>query len=216
VRVDLAHEVPAVFRRPRPQGVELVRVKRPLVIAASLPLAAAAGVASASIVTAGAPADLPPLGQEPALAVRDALGAPVADPRGGPPWAVRILDDATGSRCIEVGRVAGTAFGPADAAGRVLDTAPLVTGSCTDRGREPLQVALAQYAATAGDGARSVLFGIADASVAAVEIVTAKSTRKVVLDGSRTFVVIRDGLSGEGSWKVVVTLNDATSRTYRL
>jgi hypothetical protein len=193
-----------------------VRVKRNLAIVASLPLAAAAGVASASVVTAGAPAGLPPLGRDPARAVSQALGAPVADPRRGPPWAVRILADPAGSRCIEVGRVAGAAFGPADAAGRVVDTAPLVTGSCTDPGREPLQVALAQYADAAGDGPRSVLFGVADASVASVQIVSAQGTRKVALDASRTFVVIRDGLSGEGSWSVVVTLRDATSRTYRL
>jgi hypothetical protein len=185
-----------------------------LAVAAAVPLAAVAGVASASLVTGGARTELPPDGRDPPPAVSEARGSPVADPRGGPPWAVRILGDGAGARCIEVGRVAGRAFGPADAAGRVLDTKPLVTGSCAAPGRDPLQVALAQY--LAGSTPRSVLFGVAEASVASVAVVAPGPPREVALDASRTFVVIRDGPSRRGGWKVVVTMDDRSSRIYRL
>lgn len=192
---------------------------RRLRLAVALLAAAAAGIAGASVVSAGTSAPpLPPVPDPALAAIADPgqTGATVADPRGGPPWAVRISASATGLRCVTVGRTDGRAFGPVTASGDILDTGPAASGSCADADTEPLQVALAHYADTAGTGPRTVLFGVADASVQSVEVAAPAGVGPVVLDDRRTFVVVSERLALDEPWLVVATLSDGTQRNYPL
>lgn len=186
---------------------------RRLLITAAMLVMAAAGIASASVVSAGWAEPVTPDATE-AIDELAQIGETVPDPRGGPPWAVRISTTPAGRRCVTVGRTDGRSFGPVDAAGAILATRPAFSGSCADPADEPLHVALARYAAS-GDGARSVLFGVADASVVAVTVTEPGEIEPVAPDRHRTFVVVREGLSRSENWTVMATLNDGTVRTYR-
>jgi hypothetical protein len=187
-----------------------------LKIAAALVVAVVAGVAAGSVVSAGTAAEQPSAGRDELPAGKIETGARVADPRGGRPWAVRIFDGDRSPRCIAVGRTDGQAFGPADASGAIHDTGAVASGSCADPSEEPLQLARASFADSAGSGPRSVLFGVADASVATVAVVAAAGRRPVRLDASRTFLVVSVGLQRAGSTTVEVRLSDGTLRTYQL
>jgi hypothetical protein len=189
---------------------------RPTALAACVLLAAAAGIASASLVSPGSAAEQPAGGRDelPAQSIR--TGAGVADPRGGPSWAVRVYDGDSALRCIVAGRTDGTAFGPVDAAGRVRDTGAVASGSCADPLEEPLQLGLADYEDTAGTGPRRVLFGIAAADVTRVVLVAAGVRRSIALDARRTFVVPSDERSDLEDVTVTITLSDGSLRAYRL
>jgi hypothetical protein len=188
-------------------------MRRLALIAATL-LAVVGGVASASVVTGatggGAPGDVTP--EE--TAVSDVRGVATADPRGGPPWAVRVLDGDSDRRCITVGRTDGRRFGPADASGRIIDTDAIITGACADPATDPLQLAVAGYGDSGGQGPRSVLFGIAAANVRSVLVTGPGGSRLVSPDGERTFVLVAEGDLPATVWTVTATLSDATTRTY--
>jgi hypothetical protein len=189
-------------------------VRRRISIALALALAVLAGIVSASIVSPGAAAPpLPARDELPAGSVVE--GSPVADPEGGPPWAVRVLDGDTSFRCIVAGRVEGTAFGPVDVSGQVTDTGTVTRGSCADPQADPAQVALARYADSAGAGARSVLFGIVSNDVTTATVVAPGAQGPVELDAARTFIVVSNGLTPAGASTVEVTLTDGTRRFYR-
>jgi hypothetical protein len=177
----------------------------------------AAGVAGASAVSAVTSA--PPLPPSPEPAVSAALGQTgetVPDPRGGPPWAVRVSTAASGARCVTVGRTDGQALGPVDAAGRILDTGLSATGSCANAAGDPLQVALARYADSAGTGPRTVLFGVADARVERIVVAEPEGIGPVALDDKRTFVVVSEQLARDEAWRIIATLSDGTQRSYPL
>ena len=188
---------------------------RRLLITAAMLVMAAAGIASASVVSAGWAEPVAPDATE-AIDELAQIGETVPDPRGGPPWAVRISTTPTARRCVTVGRTDGRSFGPVDAAGAILATPPSFSGSCADPADEPLQVALARYAASGDGGPRSVLFGVADASVVGVTVTEPGEIEPVAPDRHNTFVVVREGLSRGENWTVIATLNDGTERTYRL
>lgn len=190
-------------------------MRRRISIALAVLLAVVAGIASASLVSPGAASE-PLLARDelPAGSVED--GDPVADPLGGPPWAVRVLDGNTSVRCIVAGRVEGTAFGPVDASGHVEDSGVVPRGSCDDPQAGPAQVVLARYAGTTATPSRSVLFGIVSADVTSVEAIAPGATGPVQVDAARTFIVVSDGLTPVGECTVEVTLTDGTTRSYRL
>ena len=189
---------------------------RKLSISAAVLVAVVAGIASASLVTAGTASEPLPGGRDELPAGTMQTGAPVADPNGGAPWAVRIYDGDSSVRCIVAGRTDGEAFGPVDAAGRIHDTGAVASGGCADQADEPLQLALARFPDTAGTGARSVLFGVAGAKVARVELVEAGARRPVDLDALRTFAIVSAGLAKQGAAEIVITMSDGSSQTYRL
>lgn len=188
---------------------------RRLVIATAMLITMAVGVAGASIVS-GASAEPSTPGTAEPPAGPGHVGETVPDPRGGPPWAVRMRTTPAGQRCMTVGRTDGRAFGPVDARGRILDTGPSFSGSCAASESEPLQVALARYADTAGSGPRSVLFGVADARVVSVEVAQPGGIEPITPDRYHTFVVVREGLARDELWTVIATLRDGTQRTYPL
>ncbi len=189
---------------------------RRLGIAVAIVLATLAGVASASVVTSAiGPGSAEGPVQPEEHAASEMRGQPVADPDGGARWAVRILDAGSDRRCMTVGRTDGTAFGPVDASGRVVDTAATIAGSCADPAAEPLQLAIARYAATAGQGARSVLFAIADPAVRSVQVTAPDGPRLVTPDSARSLVVVSKGLASAGGWTVSAAMRDGTVRIYR-
>jgi hypothetical protein len=192
----------------------MTRGRHPFAVATIL--TAAAGVASASAFRVGAYEPPLPDPVEPFGAPPGQIGETVADPAGGPPWAVRITPTPAGKRCITVGRTDGVAFGPVNAAGEIVGTGPSFSGSCAEPAAEPLQVAVARYADVAGAGARTVLFGVADAEVISVAVTHAGIADSLVPGLYRTFLVVREGLSDDEPWNVTVTLVDGTERSYIL
>lgn len=188
---------------------------RRLMVVLGVVLAAVAGVASASVMTSADPTTPVDGGPSPEqYAVSDARGEAVADPRGGPPWAVRILADGGHRRCITVGRTDGKAFGRLDESGRVVDVPPLLSGDCGDPAAQPLQLAISNYAATPGQEARSVLFGVVAPDVAQVSVVAPDGPRAVTVDRARTFAVVYEGISPITGWSVTVTSRDGSVHTY--
>jgi len=185
-------------------------------IAVAVLLSVVAGVASASLVSLGSAAEPLAEGRWELEPGDVKAGAPVADPAGGPGWAVRIFDANTSSRCIVASRTDGTSFGPVDAEGRVHDTGPVASGSCADPTAEPLQLGVLRVADSGGAGPRTVLFGLADDSVERVEVLTEGGRKRVALDAARTFVVVSEGMSRNATSTVAVTLSDGTSRTYEI
>ena len=186
-------------------------IARTAALPAAMLGAAALGVGGASVVTAG-PAPDPRAGGGAVGGVT--RGSVAADLAGGPPWEVRSYESQTGRRCIAAARTDGTAFGPADASGRVRHADPELAASCDDAA--PLVVALAEYADVAGRGARSVLFGVAGEDVATVAADDGTGgPQALALAADRTFITVRRGLSATGSWIVTATLGDGTTRTYR-
>lgn len=191
-------------------------MRRFLLIAVGMVLATVAGVASASMVSLGSAAEQPPDQRDAQPAGSVTTGSTVADTHGGPPWAVRIFDGDTAYRCILAARTDGKAFGPVDADGRIQDIGAIPSGSCGDPSAEPLQTAVIRYADSDGTGARSVLFGVADASVKSITVVSTGFDGDVTPDASGTFAVVTDGLAPQGSWTIAATLADGTVHTYRL
>ncbi|MEA2190554.1 MAG: hypothetical protein QOI73_675 [Solirubrobacteraceae bacterium] len=189
---------------------------RGLALLVATGLAALAGVGAASLLTGAPAAGRIPVVRDELTALTDELGALAPDHDGGPPWAVRVLDRDGPLRCIAAVRVQDGAVGPVADGRHVVATPAVHTGSCADPAAEPLQVALARFAATATTGPRSVLLAIADASVATVRVLGPDGLAPVALDASRTFVVVHDGLAAEGAWTVTVTLRDGGLRSYRL
>jgi hypothetical protein len=187
-----------------------------LAFAVAIILAAAAGVASASAFRVGAYDPPSPDPVEPLGAPPGEIGEPVPDPGGGPPWAVRVTPTPAGKRCATVGRTDGSAFGPVNAAGEIVDTGPSFSGSCAEPGADPAQVAVARYPDLAGAGARTMLFGVAEAEVTSIAVTHGGIDDSLVPDSHRTFLVVREGLSDGDPWSVTVTLVDGTERSYIL
>ena len=188
---------------------------RRLFVATAVLITTAAGIASASVVSSLSAQPLTLDGAE-TLADLGQIGETVPDPRGGPPWAARISTTPSGQRCVTVGRTDGQAFGPVDATGHILDIGRSFSGSCADPAREPLQVAVARYADTAGTGPRSVLFGVADKDVVSVAVTQPGGIGPLTPDRSRTFVVVREELARDQPWTVIATLSDGTQHAYSL
>jgi hypothetical protein len=187
---------------------------RRLTLTAAMLLAVVGGVAGASVVSGAVEGNTPGDAATEETAVSDVRGAPTADPRGGPPWAVRILDGDSDRRCITVGRTDGRRFGPVDADGRVVDTDAVITGACADPAADPLQLAVAGYGDSGGQGPRSVLFGIAAANIRSILVTGPSGPKLVTPDADRTFAIVAEGDLPATVWTVTVTLVDGAIRVY--
>lgn len=191
-------------------------MRRRLAIAAAMLVAVGAGIASASLVTAGTAAEQPSGGRYELPAGDVRTGDPVADPLGGPAWAVRVLGGDTSVRCIVAGRTDGQAFGPVDAKGQIQERGAVASGTCLDPAAEPVQAAVMRLDDSGGTGPRSVLFGVAAPDVTRVEVDAPGAEGAVTLDGARTFIVVSEGLTARGASTVKVTLSDGSKRSYAL
>jgi hypothetical protein len=187
---------------------------RRLALIATMLLAVIGGVASASVVTGAVDGNTPGDNTPEETAVSDVRGVATADPRGGPPWAVRILDGDSDRRCITVGRTDGRRFGPVDAHGRIIDTGAVINGACADPAADPLQLAVAGYGDSGGQGPRAVLFGIVAANVKSLLVAGPGGTRIVSPDSERTFAIVAEGDLPATVWTVTATLADGTARVY--
>lgn len=189
---------------------------RGLSIPAALVGAALAGVAAASALTSSSAVSQTPVPRDELPAQTDELGAQAADPRGGPPWAVRILDGDAGSRCIAAVRTQDGVAGRVDEAGELVPTPALRAGSCADPRSAPLQLAVARVAGAGASGPRSVLLAVAGPNVTGVLVIGPDGPRAVKLGASRSFLVVHEGLAPPDSWTVTVTLSDGLPRIYHL
>lgn len=190
-------------------------MRRPLVILLALAAAVAAGVASASAITAEvnpdtavSPADIRP----------DGTGARVpvtaADPDGRPAFAIRVYRSKSGLTCPEVGRTAGGRFGQLDPAGEVEATGVAATGVCQDLAKEPAGYAVNHYPARGKLPARAVVYGVTTDAVTAVRLTTAAGERPVRFTANTYIAVVsEDALKGAS---LSVTLADGSIKSYGL
>ena len=117
--IDLAEQ-------PTPNAPQVRRWRRAPLIACIVGLAVAGGaLAATGVLPIGSPLDEPPVpilpGGSPVLVEGQTRVLPlrVADPAGGPPWALRIFRTDRGASCLQVGQAYRGRFGTvtADAAG---------------------------------------------------------------------------------------------------
>lgn len=190
-------------------------MRRRLILFLALPAAVAAGVASASAITAQMDPDT---AVSPANIQPDGTGARVpvtaADPDGRPTFAIRVYRSKSGLICPEVGRTAGGRFGQLDAAGEVEATDVTATGVCQDLSKEPAGYAVNHYPARGKLPARAVVFGVTTDAVVGVTLTTAGVERPVRFAGDTYISVVReDALAGAS---LDVTLTDGTTKSYSL
>jgi hypothetical protein len=187
-------------------------MRRRLAFLIALVAAIAAGVATASAITAQMSPDaaVGPVDVRP-----DGSGARVpvtaADPDGRPSFAVRVYRSAGGLTCPEVGRMKDGAFGRVDAGGEFRAEGADPGGSCADLGAEPVGFAINHYPSRDGTApARAVVFGVVTDEVVSIAV----SGRKVRIAGGAFLAVVRDDtLDGT---TLDVTLADGTTKSYPL
>lgn len=192
-------------------------MRRRLVFTLALLAAIAAGVASASAITAqlgpdvaASPADVKPDGSGARVPVS------VADPDGGrPAFALRVYRSASGLTCPEVGRTQDGAYGQLDAGGEFKALPPDPAGSCVDLGKSPVGFAINHYTPrNAKLPARAAIFGVTTSAVTAVALTTADVSRPVKITGGGFLTVVRDDALAGAS--LDVTLSDGTTTSYPL
>jgi len=112
----------------------------------------------------------------------------VADPGGGPPWALRVFTNPTGLDCIAVGRFANGHLGTYSQ--HVFRPLPSkVSGACGSLAHEGLIAALQTYN---NDAPRTVVYGLArDGHI--VEIDVGGRTIQVHPKGLGGFIAVREG-----------------------
>lgn len=186
-----------------------------MVFLLALAAAVAAGVASASAITAQinpdtavSPPDLQPDGSGARVPVT------AADPDGRPAYAVRVYRSRSGLTCPEVGRTEGGRFGQLDAAGEVKAYGVEATGLCADLDKDPLSVAINHYPARGKFPPRAVVFGVTTDAISGVSLTTATGEARVRLVGNAYISVVRDDALAGAS--LDVTLTDGSTRSYAL
>lgn len=178
-------------------------------------LAIAAGVASASALTSSSgndtlngPETVQPDGRGASLPVT------VADPDGGPAWAVRVYRSQAGLTCPEAGRIKDGSFGQVDGDGgfRALDIE--AAGSCADLAKTPISLAVNHYPADGELPARAVIFGVVTPKVSDITLAGATGSRTVATRAGAFIVVTReDALQGTS---LEATLGDGSTKSYSL
>ena len=178
-------------------------------------LAVAAGVASASALTAGSGNDTP-LGPEAVQPDGNGASVPVtvADPDGGVAWAVRVYRSQAGLICPEAGRAKDGNFGQVDGDG---DFHPLdieAAGSCADLAKAPISLAVNHYPATGTLPARAVIFGVITPKITGIALAGAAGSRALTIKGDAFIAVTReDALQGTS---LNATLSDGSTKSYAL
>jgi hypothetical protein len=192
-------------------------MRRRLVFTLALLAAVAAGVASASAITAQlgpdvavSPADVKPDGSGTRVPVT------AADPDGGrPAFALRVYRSEGGLTCPEVGRSQDGAYGQLDAGGEFKALPADAAGSCVDLGKDPIGFAVNHYTPrNAKLPARAAIFGVTTSEVTAIALSVGDVSRPVKVNGGGFLTVVReDALAGA---TLDVTLRDGTTTSYPL
>jgi hypothetical protein len=178
-------------------------------------LAIAAGVASASALTASSGNDT--LGG-PEAVQPDGRGASmpttVTDPDGGAAWAVRVYRSQAGLTCPEAGRTKDGNFGQVDGDGDFRSLDIEAAGSCADLAKAPMALAVNHYPAAGKLPARAVIFGVATDTVSGLQLSTGAGARALTLRSGAFIAVVRDdALDGA---TLQATLGDGTTKSYAL
>ena len=178
-------------------------------------LAVAAGVASASALTASGGNDTP-LGPEAVQPDGSGARVPVttADPDGGVAWAVRVYRSQAGLTCPEAGRTENGNFGQVYSDGdfHVLDIE--AAGSCADLAKAPMSLAVNHYPATDTLPARAVIFGVITPKITGIALAGAAGSRALTIKGDAFIAVTReDALQGTS---LNATLSDGSTKSYAL
>lgn len=130
-------------------------------------------------------------------------------------WAVRLYRSEEGRDCLMVGELAGGRFGRT-VRGQFVPAPPDVPGdTCANWDHAPLGVAVALHQRGAGYGEavdRSVLYGLADASVASITTIDDDGTqREAAIGPRRTFVLAFDGKRDLSDMTVRVAYRDGST-----
>jgi hypothetical protein len=125
----------------------------------------------------------------------------VADPGGGPPWALRVFTNQAGLDCVALGRLKDGRLGTYDQS-RTFRALPVhVSGVCEPVAKTGLLVAV-QHNAIAPQ--RTIVFGLAR-DRQPVRITVGGVTRTVVPGGLGSFVDVRTGLFKRAGGALVST-----------
>lgn len=191
-----------------------MRVARSLKLGAAFATASVLGVSAASAFIGGASPSAPPSTRP--VAGSDRVGDPVADPADGSSWAVRTYDSVSGANCVELGHVSGGRFGRIDRTGAFAAVPVDEGGTCGDLGVEPVILAINRYPLAGERTARTVLFGVASADVADVEVARGRgaSPAHPALDGARGFVLPLEDVVAPTALPVTITLRDGRRLVY--
>lgn len=133
----------------------------------------------------------------------------VADPGGGPPWAVRVFTNPAGLDCVALGRLKDGKLGTYDQSRTFRALPARVSGVCEPLAKTGLLVAV-HHRAIAPQ--RTIVFGLAR-DRQPVRITVGGVTRTVVPGGLGSFVDVRTGLFRRRGGAVVSTT--AAGRTVR-
>jgi hypothetical protein len=190
-------------------------MRRRLIVLLALVVAAVAGVASASAITAQLSADT---AASPTDVQPDGSGAVVpvttADPDGRPAYAVRVYRSRSGLVCPEVGRTDGGRFGQLNASGEVESEDVDATGACTDLAKGPVGIVVNHYPARGKLPARAVVFGVTTDAIASVRLTTGGVERPARFAGNTYLAVVREDALDNAS--LDVTLADGSTKSYPL
>ena len=133
----------------------------------------------------------------------------VADPGGGPPWAVRVFTSPAGLDCVTLGRLKDGKLGTYDQSRTFRALPARSSGVCEPLAQTGLLAAVQYYAAAPQ---RTIVFGLAR-DRRPVRITVGGETRTVTPGGLGSFVDVRTGLfRREGGADVSTT---ADGRTFR-
>jgi hypothetical protein len=192
-------------------------MRRRLIFLLALVVAVAAGVASASAITAQMGDDVS-ASFDPADVQPDGSGAVVpvttADPDGRAPYALRVYRSKSGRTCPEVGHAKDGRFGQVDAGDgfHAVDLQP--AGACADLTKDPVALAVNHYPANGKRPARAVVFGATTDAVASVTLSLATGAQPLKVKGNAYMAVVRDDALKGGS--LDVGFADGTTKSYAL
>jgi len=133
----------------------------------------------------------------------------VADPGGGPPWAVRVFTNPAGLDCVALGRLKDGKLGTYDQTRTFRALPARISGVCEPLAQTGLLAAV-QYSGMAPQ--RTIVFGLAR-DRRPVRITVGGETRTVTPGGLGSFVDVRTGLfKRDGGARVSTTAGGRTIR----
>jgi len=117
---------------------------------------------------------------------RAVVGTPIADPLGGPPWAVRAYRASSGKTCVAAGRIVRGRFGIVEQ-GRFQPLATAVREVC-------VSVLLGRSTTVVDRPAgRTVVYGVVGRGVDAVDVRARRLVRTAVIGPYGAFIAVVGG-----------------------
>lgn len=132
---------------------------------------------------------------------------------GGPDWAVRSYEGATGLKCVALGRTDGRRFGRAGDTG-VEEVALDDSGVCADPVEAPLQVAVSYQPSVSSRSASSVLFGTVDQQRVRELSIRDPAGRTTKVQEGGGILAVAESVAPGGAWTVSVMYADGRSEGF--